>query len=229
MLERIRDGRTSRAQLEVVLVRGQDEELAWSDPYRPVRTLVDGTRWGREQGGYLSHVVCNYDALAERTVFFHARAPSCGWGVDVATGDKAGHLLDGVSANDYVAATLHDARNRSVAAGAFFPLTMRMTRDLKRVSMRNSFVTDIHVLSPASLFPSGDEHWLPWFDKDLSVFLNATVHAQRNSRAGRVRPAAAPTALCCLAIGSFACLVRCARRVAAADDLRRVLCSNLWP
>lgn len=196
VLERIRDGSISRAQLEIVLVRGQEEELSWSDPYAPVRTLVNGTRSGREQGGYLSHIVRNYDTLAERTIFFHARAPSCGWGVDLTTGDKAGHLLGGVSANDYVAATLHETRNRSVAAGALLPLTMRMTRDLKRVSMRNSFVTDIHVASPASLFPTGDEHWLPWFEKDLNIFLNATAYAQRHRHAGRVRSAPAPCALC---------------------------------
>ena len=191
MLERIRNGRISRDQLEVVLVRGQDEELSWSDPYAPVRTLVNGTRWGREQGGYLSHVVRNYDALSERTVFFHARALSCGWGVDVATGDKAGHLMSSVSAHDYVATRLDDTRNRSAAVGAFLPLTMRMTRDLKRVSMRNSFVTDIHVAAPAPLFPRGEEHWLPWAEKDLALFLNKTATTQRDRANNRVRAIAA--------------------------------------
>lgn len=47
------------------------------------------------------------------------------------------------------------------------PLTMRITSDLLRVSVRNSFLTSVPYAGTPTLFPSGAEHWLPWGPTDL--------------------------------------------------------------
>ena len=54
---------------------------------------------GREAHVYIEHILRNYDALAERTVFMHARTPSCGFFLRAAEekGErllKGGHLLE---------------------------------------------------------------------------------------------------------------------------------------
>ena len=94
----------------------------------------------------------------------HGRVPSCGFGVLVKSGEPAGHLMTGVSVHDYLALDV-PALEPMGYNGAFLPLTMRVSTDLRRMSLRNSFATDVPVDTPPPLFPRGHldgEHWLPW-------------------------------------------------------------------
>ena len=72
-----------------------NEDLSWSEPVAKVRTVytkggggvarsLEGRvrelpNVGLEQHSFLTHILTNYDTLAERTVFLHGRQPSCGF------------------------------------------------------------------------------------------------------------------------------------------------------
>ena len=55
----------------------------------------------KEQHAYLTHIVRNYDSLADRTVFMHGREPSCGFFL-VDPNNEGNHLLTNVSVLDYL-------------------------------------------------------------------------------------------------------------------------------
>jgi hypothetical protein len=96
----------SRKNLQVVVVQ-HEEDISWSDPFAAVRTvykksgkklsvhpqagttsaveaapdaaLVELPNVGKEQHAYLTHIVRNYDELADRTVFLHGKMSTCGF------------------------------------------------------------------------------------------------------------------------------------------------------
>ena len=69
-----------------------------------VRTLPNV---GRESHAYLSHIVDNYDSLADWTVFTQASTPSFGYRGHRSGG---GHLLAGDSFEDYLTPTASGSR-----------------------------------------------------------------------------------------------------------------------
>lgn len=112
----IEAGKVSRTALEVVLAR-YDEPVGWAAPFGPVLTVLNaGTimladlprgavelrrpNVGRESAAFLSHIVRNYDSLAELTVFSHAGVPSQG----AHSHAGGGHMPPGVSFYDYLLA-----------------------------------------------------------------------------------------------------------------------------
>lgn len=109
VLEGISTGEVTKRDVEVVLARF-NEDIEWSDMYKPVRTLyckgagavstltkecIPLPNVGRESHTYLHHLVTRYDSLANWTVFSQAEAPTLG-------GGTAGHMMDGVTFHDYV-------------------------------------------------------------------------------------------------------------------------------
>jgi hypothetical protein len=110
------------AALEIVLSR-YDEDVTWAvEEYHPFVTVYNKgpagglpavlesagrsrklPNVGREGHTYLWHVVNNYDALADWTVFSQAQKPSFGYAQDV-SGDSNGHLMAGVS---FTVSSLH--------------------------------------------------------------------------------------------------------------------------
>jgi hypothetical protein len=137
---------------------------------------------GKEQHSYLEHIVRNYDSLADRTIFLHGRAPSCGF--FLRTGAVGGHLMANVSLADYL-----DSANSM--DGVFMPITMRIDANLSRSSLRSSFA-DIHesgstpenqssiFLRRPPTFPAGDvgDHWLPWEANDFRSFIQQQAGRQ---------------------------------------------------
>lgn len=204
LLDGIQRGLIRREKLEVIISH-YDESLEWSRPFGPIRTVyskgnIDITEngikvhrlknVGREQHSYVWHIVNNYDSLAERTVFLHGRAPSCGFfgGVfDAASGQSVlgNHLLTNVSAMDYLTAPLHMVGSDSPPA-AFMPLTVRMYGEWDACSIRSGFAdlpdsSPLHIRRvphPVSPYPPGGDGfqgdlasaatmgitdvWLPW-------------------------------------------------------------------
>ena len=130
MLAAIERKELDRRDLQVVVVR-HAEDISWSDAFAAVRTVYEkpGTELpalpltstsagagpaapeaasvvlpnvGKEQHAYLTHIVRNYDSLANRTVFLHGKKPTCGFFlVDRST--LGNHLLTNVSVLDYFA------------------------------------------------------------------------------------------------------------------------------
>ena len=142
---------------------------------------------GLEQHTYLTHIVRHYDALAERTVFMHGRAPSCGF--FLASGERGGHLLANVSASDYLTHPLFDSYTHPAAAApaVFMPITARLDRALSKQSLRSAFADrdpddpsgQSTVLRPVAPFPTGDagDRWLPWERWNLrGTIENVAIH-----------------------------------------------------
>ena len=114
LLDDIATGRTTRRDVELVIAH-HHEDLAWSEPYARIRTVYtkgttldeaalrsSGTSMRRlpnvakESFAYITHIVANYDSLAERTVFMHGTMPSCGFfgGVLNVSGGFVGDFID---------------------------------------------------------------------------------------------------------------------------------------
>jgi hypothetical protein len=204
LLKDIEHGLIGREKLEIVITHC-DESLEWSRPLGQIRTVYSKSNAdvtengvivhrlknvGREQHSYVWHIVNRYDSLAERTVFLHGRAPSCGFfgGVhDPRSGQTVlgNHLLTNVSAIDYLTAPLHMVGSDSLPA-AFMPLTVRMYGEWDACSIRSGFAdlpdsSPLHtrrVTHPVSPYPLGGDGlggdlasaaamgvtdvWLPW-------------------------------------------------------------------
>jgi len=138
-----------RSPVELVLSRGdgvEDSELSWvgahttdarvtlySKGRQPSKSLSDDvhevslTNVGQEAHSFLTHIVKNYDSLAEKTIFMPAAKPLSGF-----NGFQRGaaNLLPGVSVTDYT---------RSRTTPLFVP-TMAVSPDLKQTSVRMSFM-----------------------------------------------------------------------------------------
>ena len=143
---------------------------------------------GREQFSFVTHIVRNYNHLAQRTVFMHAASPSCGF--FRAGGRRGGHLLANVSALDYLDHPFHHTIRGSGATGGggfFAPITMAFDRTLELSSLRSSFAelpfAQQQVARPVSPFPRGGagDHWLPWERNNFSGWVQEQAVA-----AGRV-------------------------------------------
>ena len=198
LLAAIEKAEVTRGELQVVVVR-HAEDISWSDPFAEVRTVYEkpGTplatlpptplsttaaapgaasvvlpNVGKEQHAYLTHIVRNYDSLADRTVFMHGHAPSCGFYL-VETEAKGHHLLTNVSVLDYLLSE----------GDLYMPLTGRANHDLTLASVRSTFADGLsprpRVSRPVPAHPAhgdrvesaeegGGDRWLKWEINDLS-------------------------------------------------------------
>ena len=187
----------SRKNLQVVVVQ-HEEDISWSDPFAAVRTvykksgkklsvhpqagttsaveaapdaaLVELPNVGKEQHAYLTHIVRNYDELADRTVFLHGKMSTCGFYL-ANEGEMGNHLLTNVSVLDYL-----QARD-----DLFMPITGRMNHDLTTSSFRSTFADGVgarpRVSRPVPAYPNhgdqgsnaegADDRWLEWEANDL--------------------------------------------------------------
>ena len=135
---------------------------------------------GKEQHAYLTHIVRNYDSLADWTVFLHGKMSTCGF--FLADPKLMGnHLLTNVSVLDYLQA---EGNHLQADGNLFMPLTGRASHDLKLASFRSTFA-DGHgprprVSRPVATHPihgdkqsdadaGGGDRWLEWEDNDLSM------------------------------------------------------------
>ena len=199
ILAAIEKHEVNRNELQVVVVR-HAEDISWSDPFAAVRTVyekpgpdfaalpptpVSATaaasdvasvvlpNVGKEQHAYLTHIVRNYDSLAERTVFMHGRSPTCGFFM-VDANQMGNHLLTNVSVLDYVQSE----------GDLYMPLTGRANHDLTLASVRSTFADGLsprpRVSRPVPDYPiygadqeskaeeGGGDRWLKWEANDLS-------------------------------------------------------------
>ena len=200
MLAAIEKQELSRSELQVVVVR-HAEDISWSDPFAAVRTVYEkpGTELaalspttplsataaasdaasvvlpnvGKEQHAYLTHIVRNYDSLADRTVFMHGHAPTCGFFL-VDRNHVGNHLLTNVSVLDYLQSE----------GDLYMPLTGRANHDLTLASVRSTFADGLssrpRVPRPVPAYPiykpdqkskaeeGGGDRWLKWEANDLS-------------------------------------------------------------
>jgi len=107
-LQKIIQGDVGKREVELVLAHF-NEDASWSDPYASVRTIyckgsqvpgcVPLENVGREGHTYLTHIVNNYDKLADWTVFSQAGAPGVGYNGHRLGG---GHMQPGVEFQDYM-------------------------------------------------------------------------------------------------------------------------------
>ena len=143
MLAAIEKQEVTRNELQVVVVR-HAEDISWSDPFAAVRTVYEKPgkelavlpaaspfiatgaaapeaasvvlpNVGKEQHAYLTHIIRNYDSLADRTVFMHGTAPTCGYFL-VSLHHVVNHLLTNVSVLDYMQPVRATCTCRSRAA-----------------------------------------------------------------------------------------------------------------
>lgn len=178
---------TTKRQMELVVAR-HDEDIAWSEPFRRIRTVyhkpgaflyrtphtnslaradtVILPNIGREAHTYISHIVNNYDALADWTVFLHGKAPSCGFFLaDERT--FGNHLLTNVSVLDYF-----------LAKDQFFmPITGVVDGKLARTAWRSSFADGLpsyRLDRPVPMFPQNtrSDRWLRWEHNDFNAFID---------------------------------------------------------
>ena len=130
---------------------------------------------GKEQHAYLTHIVRNYDSLADWTVFLHGKMSTCGF--FLADPKLMGnHLLTNVSVLDYLQAD----------GNLFMPLTGRANHNLTLSSFRSTFADGLdprpRVSRPVSAYPrhqnegggaaeeeGGGDRWLEWESNDLPV------------------------------------------------------------
>ena len=188
-----------RNELQLVVVR-HTEDISWSDPFAAVRTVYEKAgpvlatlpptprpaaaaapnaasvvlpNVGKEQHAYLTHIVRNYDSLAERTVFMHGRSPTCGFFM-VDANQMGNHLLTNVSVLDYVQSE----------GDLYMPLTGRANQNLTLASIRSTFADGLsprpRVSRPVPAYPiygadqeskaeeGGGDRWLKWERNDLS-------------------------------------------------------------
>ena len=193
-----------RRNLQVVVVR-HAEDIGWSDPFAAVRTVYEkpgkelpvlpmtspsaGTgaaapeaasvvlpNVGREQHAYLTHIVRNYDSLADWTVFLHGKVSTCGFFL-ANPSLRGNHLLTNVSMLDYLQA------EGDLYTDIYMPLTGRANHDLTLGSSRSTFADGLgrrpHVSRPVPAYPThgdkesdaddgGGDYWLEWELNDLS-------------------------------------------------------------
>jgi len=166
-LRAIQEGKVAKSQIEVVLSQ-YDEDVAWSDDYKNIRTVyckkssvgaegcIPLENVGREGHTYLHHIVKNYDNLAEWTVFSQAGAPTVGYKGHRLGG---GHMMPGMSFHDYVL-------QRDQPDGGLFVFTARVHVPTLAHSLRNNYVSAAKSDLSALTCPkegSGDS-WEPWWD-----------------------------------------------------------------
>ncbi|MEM6701627.1 MAG: DUF3431 domain-containing protein [Acidobacteriota bacterium] len=95
----------TKEQCEIVVAR-YDEQTDWVTSYAHIATVYNKGKTsvtevdaltlpnvGREAHTYLTHIVTNWDRLADRTVFFQGSKPEAG---------MTGHLMPNVSVGDYI-------------------------------------------------------------------------------------------------------------------------------
>jgi hypothetical protein len=139
-------GDVSKKDLEIVLAQ-HDENIAWSDRYKHVRTLyckgaatsseeacIRLPNVGREGHTYLHHIVENYDNLANWTVFTQAGEPSVGYQGHRAGG---GHMLNGIIFPDYML----NSRDISDGSDSFFVFTGAINLGTMHHYMRRGYKT----------------------------------------------------------------------------------------
>ncbi|CAK0895342.1 unnamed protein product [Prorocentrum cordatum] len=117
-LRAIRNGSISKREVEIVVAH-YDEDVAWMEMYEGLATYYckgdelqlrypqrpanchSLRNVGREGHTFLNHIITNYDALADWTVFTQGQAPTAGY--SGTEGDHAnGHMYPGATFHDYV-------------------------------------------------------------------------------------------------------------------------------
>ena len=198
----------NRQNVQLVVVR-HAEDVSWSDPFAAVRTIYEKPgkvlpvsdplpigrkaasvvlpNVGREQHGYLTHLVHNYDSLADWTVFMHGKMPTCGYFL-VDPGQVGNHLLTNVSVLDYLLSE----------GDLYMPLTGRANHDLTLSSVRSTFADGLdrrpRVSRPVTAYPThgdqesdseegGGDHWLEWEVNDLPHYAKELTLKQGALRA----------------------------------------------
>jgi len=143
-LDHILSGDVSKDELEIVLAQ-YDEDLSWSDKYKKLRTVYckggaacgpDALRLenvGREGHTYLSHIVNNYDKLAEWTVFSQAGEPTFGY---KGQNQGGGHMLGGATFSDYL---FRPNRAEAEDPEAFFLMTSKVHLSTLHHALRSSY------------------------------------------------------------------------------------------
>ena len=129
---------------------------------------------GREQHVFLTHIVRNYDSLADWTAFLHGKVPSCSYFL-ADPNLRGNHLLTNVSALDYL----------TPEGDLFMPLTGRTNHDLTLSSFRSTFADGLdprpRVPRPVTAYPThgdiereaeegGGDRWLKWEVNDLHKY-----------------------------------------------------------
>ena len=181
LIRQIANGSIGKKDVEMVVTHF-DKDLGWLAPFAPITTVytkaapadaspkaIPLVNAGWEQHAFVAHIARNYDRLAERTVFTHGRAPSCGF--LRADSHKGGHLLLNVSVADYLLAAPSGGGTPS-EAGTFAPITWRLDRGLTRLSIRSTYADLPTTQSaarrlhrPVSILPAGaaqNDTWLPF-------------------------------------------------------------------
>ena len=192
LLASIEAGHTTRREIELVVAHFDDEDLSWTSPFAPLLTVYSKGNTlttapnvlrldnvGHEQHTFLHHIVENYDALAERTVFMRGQTPSCSSAGMLSPGN---HLYTNVSAADYLSAPLHRLDADAPNAAIFMPLTARVAGEWLAVSLRSGVAPGSSELyadrthRPVAAFPGASPNredapahdvWLPWERADV--------------------------------------------------------------
>ena len=120
--------------------------------------LVSLTNVGRESHTYLTHIVNEYDNLADWTVFSQAGEPSFGY---KGHRDGGGHLVAGKKFADYLDPTAEGARFIYTAAVQLEP--QGSPRAFQHV-LRSGYCINNASLSTGDTCPGNDEGWTRWWD-----------------------------------------------------------------
>lgn len=149
-----------KLKLEIVVSRF-NEDISWTTPYKSIVTIynkgndyienaINLPNVGRESHTYLSHIIQNYDKLAEKTVFFQGAGPSFGY----RNNSDGGHMISNLRFEDYLSRT----------EDLFYVLTSRIKSDLSQISVRNGYNKYLNLPRPISCFPTNRnfDYWLKW-------------------------------------------------------------------
>ncbi len=166
-----------KSKLEIVVAR-YNENIDWTRPYMPIVTIynkgkdhieneINLPNVGRESHTYLTHIIKNYDNLAEKTVFFQGSGPSFGYRGK----SNGGHMISNLQFEDYLFRT----------EDIFYVVTSRVLSDLRMISERNGYNRYINLSRPISCFPTNRnyDHWLEWRNfSDFKNYINKLKHSQ---------------------------------------------------
>eukprot|EP00494_Astrolonche_serrata_P033528 UN33797 len=105
----------NKTNIEIVLAR-YDESVYWNRMYEDITTVYNKGSYlegdnvielenvGREGHTFLTHVVRNWDNLADWTIFSQAQCPTFGYLGHRQGSNRGGHMVPGTSWDDYVLA-----------------------------------------------------------------------------------------------------------------------------
>eukprot|EP00405_Crypthecodinium_cohnii_P053209 CAMPEP_0206605820 /NCGR_PEP_ID=MMETSP0325_2-20121206/50719_1 /ASSEMBLY_ACC=CAM_ASM_000347 /TAXON_ID=2866 /ORGANISM="Crypthecodinium cohnii, Strain Seligo" /LENGTH=484 /DNA_ID=CAMNT_0054121589 /DNA_START=23 /DNA_END=1477 /DNA_ORIENTATION=- len=178
-------------KVEIVLAQ-YDEDISWSDPYKDVRTVyckgsqcpegsISLPNVGREGHTFLRHIVDRYDSLADWTVFSQAELPTEGY-FGHGHGEKRGHLLQGISFEDYLRPSLESGSKLYLTSQVHAPSMKHSLRSTFQASQGQKMpqATSQRDVCPSTHGEEGDV-WrnfqdMPQFSNFLSAKCNVEEH-----------------------------------------------------